>query len=189
MVVSPKINEYTVYMLTVTDTTMQYFTEGVEKMNVELANMKDQWVQALLRFKCLMSAVPFNSITQTKKADINMIELAIMKGIKDNALVSSNNVYMHDIQKELFVTKASVSQTIGVLEKKGYIDRDVDRQNRRKTIVTLTPEGREIMELGNEVFNNMIDEILSDCSKSDVELFVKNINILADNIEKVINKP
>lgn len=158
-------------------------------MKNELPYPKEQWIQALLRFKGLMTTFPTSILPQAKKLDINMIELAIMKGIEKNALGSADNVYMHDIQKQLFITKAAISQTLRVLEKKGYIDRDVDRNNRRKTIVTLTPKGRDVLKYGNEAFDDMLNEILIVISKNDLELFIKNINMLADSIERIISKP
>lgn len=156
-------------------------------MQDELYNLRDRWLQALLRFKGLIATFPYSTIMQARKLDINMIELAIMRGIEKNAFDSDANVYMSDIQKQLFVTKAAISQALGVLEKKEYIARDVDRRNRRKTIVILTLPGREILKHGNEAFDDMFTEILAQMGRNDIGLFVKNIDAFADCIEKIVS--
>jgi CRP-like cAMP-binding protein len=42
----------------------------------------------------------------------------------------------HAMHEALAVSRAAVSQMLGSLEKRGYIRREIDRDNRRKIIIT-----------------------------------------------------
>ena len=56
---------------------------------------------------------------------------------------NENGVYVSQLAKELKVSSPAVSRMLGILENKGPIGRDVDKDNRRNTYVYLTQQGEE----------------------------------------------
>lgn len=146
-------------------------------------NLKNELVRSIFQFKRL-TYTGFGMDIDKNKTNINMSEFILMNGIAENAIDSQNNVDMTDIRGYLAVSKAAISQMLGSLEKKGYINRDVDQNNRRNIIVTLTPEGREVLESQYEDFTSRLDDIMSCLGEEDVRQIITMINRLI----KIINK-
>jgi DNA-binding MarR family transcriptional regulator len=138
-------------------------------------NLKIQLVRSIFQFKRLAST-GFGMDLEKTKSDINMSELILLDGICDNTADSENNVAMSDIRGYLSVSKAAVSQMLGALEKKGYINRDIDKNNRRNLIVTLTPEGREVLMSQHEIFSGRLEKIISHLGESDVKQMIMIVN-------------
>ena len=53
----------------------------------------------------------------------------------------------------------AVSRTLGSLEQKGYVRRAVDRADRRKTCVRVTPEGKAVLDGGFARFSDSCNGI------------------------------
>jgi DNA-binding MarR family transcriptional regulator len=100
---------------------------------------------------------------------LSIVEVFLMSVVYENALDSTNNVTMKEIRENLFATKAAVSQTLNALEKKGYIARDVDKNNRRNIIVTLTPEGRSALHDCTELFHTKLDMFIENLGKENAK--------------------
>lgn len=54
-------------------------------------------------------------------------------------------VHVSGIQSGEDMSKPAVSQLLGSLERKGYIERNVDREDRRKVTVALTEKGKTFL--------------------------------------------
>lgn len=65
---------------------------------------------------------------------------------------------------------------LGSLEKKGFINRDIDKGNRRNLIVTLTPEGRRNLEHQYSEFSDRLEKIISRLGEDDVRQMVTIVN-------------
>lgn len=78
--------------------------------------------------------------------DLPLGEFIALGQIEDNREHSPENVYADDLQRVLFVSKPAISQMFKSLEKKGYIKRDINPENRRKLTVVLTSQGREALD-------------------------------------------
>ena len=76
------------------------------------------------------------------------------------------------IREYLAVTKASVSQMLSSLEKRGLLVRCVDPANRRNLIVTLTPEGHERLRDKDARVQQRLQEMLADLGETDARQFI-----------------
>jgi DNA-binding MarR family transcriptional regulator len=56
----------------------------------------------------------------------------------------------HAMHETLSVSKAAVSQMLGSLEKRGFILRETDRDNRRRIIITVTKKGKSSINKGQK---------------------------------------
>lgn len=155
-------------------------------MNDEINKLKEQLIQSMFRIKKLTLTFPTGMETNMEKLNISMTELALMKTIEENHLDSDKNTYISDIQNNLFITKAAVSQMLGVLEKKGYLNRDIDKLNRRTLIITLTQNGRDVLKSVEKDFSNMLGKIIICLGKDNTEQFIKSINLLENAIKEVV---
>jgi DNA-binding MarR family transcriptional regulator len=132
-------------------------------------------IHSIFQFKSLVGS-GFGMDASESKGLLNMAELILMNGIVDNTIGSENNVGLSDIREQLSVSRAAVSQMLGVLEKKGYINRDIDRNNRRNLIVTVTTEGRQVLERQYDEFNDRLGKIISRLGVDDVKQMIKIVN-------------
>lgn len=146
-------------------------------------NLKTELVHSIFQFKKLASSGLGMDISENKKG-INMTELILMNEIVDNSHDSQNNVELSDIKEFLLISKGAVSQIIGSLEKKGFINRNIDKNNRRKLIVTLTPEGRQILEYQYKKFVDRLETIIGRLGEEDV----KQMIIIVNRMIKITNE-
>ena len=147
--------------------------------------LKREWFSALLRFKSVITCL-FTSSRFSLGSDITMMELFMLKEMESNSPCGANNIYMSDVQKNLLITKAAVSKTLSGLEKKGYVVREVDRKNRRHTIVTLTQAGKDLVKLADKNADRTITKIIDFMGENEVEKFIADIIRLADKFDVII---
>jgi len=145
-------------------------------MDDNLSALKEQLVASFFCLKRLISSLH----VETDDGGLSMAELVLMKDIQDNALDSNNNACITDIQNHLHISKAGVSKMLGVLEKKGYINRDIDRNNRRNLIITLTPKGKDTVNNLYRESDELIIKIIRQLGEDDTKKFVKYVNRLED---------
>jgi len=144
-------------------------------------DMRSQFLQATFQLKKLWFA-GYGTDSKLKENGLNMAEISLLNKICDNSVDSEDNVSMTEVREYLCASKASVSQTLGVLEKKGYINRDVDKSNRRNVIVTLTSKGREVLLGSIEEFNAKADEFIAhfgeDNARQVITLTAKMVEVM-----------
>jgi DNA-binding MarR family transcriptional regulator len=142
--------------------------------------IKKELVRLIFRSKNI--GLRFPSAIGGNERDINMAEAALMKGIADKTLDSEGA----KIQEALCINKAAVSQMLGVLERKGYINRETNKDNRRKIILTLTPKGQRAVKNTERTIDTLLSEIIKRFGENDMELFVPQFNRFADIIAELV---
>ena len=99
---------------------------------------------------------------------------------------NSANYGISNIADNLHVSSPAISRTITSLENKGYVERNIDKLNRRNTLVRLTENGSCVFQ--NECdriylfMNNVVERMGEDKLN---ELFILS-NELLENVEKEI---
>ena len=135
-------------------------------------NIQTQLIHSIFQFKSLIS-----SGLGIEGSGLNMTELILMNGFAGNKVDDNeNNVALSDIRGYLSISKGAVSQMLGSLEKKGYINRDIDRNNRRNLIVTLTSEGREVLERQFCEFSARLETIIGRLGEEEVKQMISIVN-------------
>lgn len=150
-------------------------------------HLKTQLIHSIFQFKSLLG-VDFGMNTAENKSDVNMTELVLMNAIADNSADSENNVGLPDVRGYLSISKAAISQMLGVLEKKGYVNRDIDKKNRRNLIVTLTHKGREILTEKYNEFSDKLEKIITHFGEDDIKQMIIYINRMIETINTINNE-
>ncbi|EHF3607043.1 MarR family transcriptional regulator [Listeria innocua] len=138
-------------------------------------SLENELVQSIFRFKKLVSK-GFGMDLINNNNQLNITELMLINEISDNTLNSEENVGISDVKEFLSVSKPAVSQMLSSLEKKGFLVRDVDKNNRRNVIVTLTDTGREVLSVELENFNIKLKKIISHLGEDDVKQMIEIVN-------------
>ena len=138
--------------------------------------LKEQLVRSIFRFRKI-------GMTYHLGYDINMSEIAVMSGIAENDEGTGAKVCASDIQSNLYITKPAISQVYGSLEKKGYILREIDTNDRRKILVTLTPKGFEVLKAMKEHSSTLLEAVISRLGQDDTRQLIELFNRFADITE------
>jgi DNA-binding MarR family transcriptional regulator len=136
-------------------------------------------VRTIFRFKNI--GMTFPTGIDSDNADVSLAEIALMKGIADNTLESDGA----KIQEALCIKKAAVSQMLNVLEKKGYINREINKENRRKIILTLTPKGETCVKETENAIDTLLSEIISRFGEKNTRQFMTLFNRFADIVTEL----
>lgn len=142
------------------------------------SKLKDQLVFAMLRLKKV-------SMTFPPEFDIRMGELFLMGKIAKNTACSNQNFQVSDLSSHLFITKPAISQMLNSLEKKGYISREIDKNDRRKRAVMLTTEGQEILKQTKEYTDCKIEETIHRFGEENTRQLIALFTLLSDISENL----
>ena len=143
-------------------------------MSKELQN---ELVQAMFRLKKMMNRGLGRDLDN---ANITMSEFILMREVAENTKESYNSMALTEVREYLSVSKAAVSQMLNSLEKRGYIVREIDPNNRRNIIVILTEEGKTAFEKKNQEFYDRFEMVIRGIGEKDVSLFIAMINKMSD---------
>ncbi|MBA2941207.1 MarR family transcriptional regulator [Paenibacillus sp. CGMCC 1.16610] len=91
---------------------------------------------------------------QLVKYDLTLGRWCVLVALKS----SEREMVPSEISDDLAVTRANISNLLNALEKAGRIRRDFDPSNRRRILVSLTPEGHELIEQVWPVYEQTITE-------------------------------
>ena len=67
----------------------------------------------------------------------------------------------------------AVSQMLKALEKKSFIKRVMVQEDRRKVLVCLTQQGKEILSTSKKIFLSVVDKIYEDFGEEDTKKFIE----------------
>lgn len=148
-----------------------------EKLRIEL-------LQTIFKFKKLANS-GLGMRPLDGKQDISLAEFMLLRAVDNNSADSPSNVSPTDIGQFLSVTKGAVSQMLHSLEEKGFITRALSRENRRNTLVLLTPKGRELLGDEENEFNAKLDALIETIGREDIEELIA----IVERLTKVLDTP
>ena len=124
----------------------------------------------------LCSSDVFSAGEQINLSDLYCMELnSFLAGVQ-----SAGFIGFSDVQKALNISKAALSQVLSILERKKYVNRQPDPKDRRRIMLSLTPEGyKNLNSLYSKIMNNL-NEIISRFGEENMLTFLKLFNSLAD---------
>ena len=88
------------------------------------------------------------------------------------------------IRQEMAVSSARVAATLNSLESKGLITRQIDTSDRRKILVRLTEDGKDIVEQRQQFIINEMAETLALLGEHDAKEHVRIINKLVMSLNE-----
>jgi DNA-binding MarR family transcriptional regulator len=146
------------------------------KMNQDLIN---QMIFSVFRFKQIETS--FRLLHPDSRQSVSIAELTVLKGIKDSAF-ESGELKISDL---LCISRSAVSQMLGAMEQKGYITREIDRTNRRKHSIFLTPKGGKVVEEQEQKCMDLIAGIAEKFGEKEIQQLIKLSGHLMDIVEEI----
>jgi DNA-binding MarR family transcriptional regulator len=167
----------------------------VENAGKNYGELKDELMHAMYRFKSVgRHKHAFDDVKQRemrgmtpcgKKAplmrDVNMAELIFLQRIAErDAGNDYEGTWLAAMSEYLCISKAAVSQMLSSLEKKGYITRETNPENRREVIVRLTKPCAEQVANHQKLFDARVDMLIERFGEKDIKELIRLVNKLAD---------
>lgn len=87
--------------------------------------------------------------------------------------LQNTEVLPSELSAALHSSTARISALLGALEKKGQIKRDIDKNNRRNILVTITESGRERIEGEIAKMRKSMTQIFTEMGEADTEEFIR----------------
>lgn len=139
-------------------------------------NLKERLIHSVFHFKRM-------DIKPPPGIDLNFGEIMFLKHLNTGHypphIMESDKI--HDM---LNVTKPAVSQMLKSLEKKGYIIREIDPQDRRKIVIKTTAEGDRLTNEMKRFSEDLITEVIRRFGDENTEKLID----LFDRFHKVIDE-
>lgn len=102
-----------------------------------------------------------------------------------NILYHESPKTLTQIGKRLDIEKGSLTTLIDVLVEKGLVIRSNDPRDRRKNLIYLSPQGKELVERIIGFYAEKMEQSLSGYDQREVEAFERNMQQVVDFLRKV----
>lgn len=89
------------------------------------------------------------------------------------------------IAKILHITPATLSVRLQRLEKAGYVSKEMDPNDKRNSILTVTPSGKELIIKGRSIMENATTRVLEGFSYEDILVIKGYIERMKENVRKL----
>lgn len=87
--------------------------------------------------------------------------------------------------KYLDMRKGSLTTLIDSLVKKNLVIREIDKDDRRRYLLSLTNEGKKYMEHEKEMFRKVIKELFEKLSDDEIKSFSENMSKIVETMKKI----
>lgn len=91
-----------------------------------------------------------------------------------------DNVTPSDISNAMGITSARIAATLNSLESKGFIERRIDTQDRRRILIDLTKTGKEHVQKHYDMVMTITKNMLKYLGEDDSKEFIRIMKRLAD---------
>ena len=93
-------------------------------------------------------------------------------------------IYQRDLEENLQISKAAISEVLISMEKNGFIEKINDTSDARRKRVVLSSETKKMHEDIEKKIDKLNDTLLDGINNDDLNIFIKVINKLKDNMKK-----
>lgn len=145
---------------------------------MDLSKTQEEFIKTAGRFGKMRYEFLFRNLS---KREYEMLSV-IWQFMQDND--KKQGMYVSVLAKKLRVSSPAVSRMIGALESRGYIGRDVDKEDRRNTFVYLTDKGIREKEENEERMQRLMKRVMNRMGEKDMKEFVLLFNQFADIMEE-----
>jgi len=139
-------------------------------------------LEAFVRFRRLHFRQ--NSFAITSVSSVTPGEMILMSYVKEGAGVDGQGVTVSELSNSLNVASPTITQQINSLETHGFVERSIDKEDRRVVRVKLTEKGLQAQQKASEAFlstvNGLVDYLGEEDSDRLAELMTKVFHYFAE---------
>ncbi len=108
-------------------------------------------------------------------------KITIDQWIVIRAILENRGIPQQELAEKAFKDNASITRIIELLVRSGYLQREVHSNDRRKTKLTVTEEGKRIIDDVQELVLQNRQTALEGISQDELELLNKTLKIITEN--------
>ena len=116
--------------------------------------------------------------------DISGADFWTMRNIMDKG--EDGKITISELAKKTRVLPSAISRTLKRLEEKGYVERTVNKNDRRNTYVEITDRGREVAQEVREIMRDYGEAVLSKFDEEELSMLISYLNNIYDIAKKEI---
>lgn len=94
-----------------------------------------------------------------------------------------------ELGRRLSVSKQAAAKTIGVLQDRGYVNRDVDPLDGRLKRLQVTPRGLDVLQKGEALFDELRDQWAQQIGLAQLESLEAHLSHLIGNVPEGFDIP
>jgi DNA-binding MarR family transcriptional regulator len=125
-------------------------------------------------------------------SDSHEKELALNNGVSLGqfhilfALSELKSCSMIELAGELSLDKSKISRAIDRLVRVGLVSREINSENRRYSVLTLTKQGKNIVRKIDNNHNRLFDNILSRLPEAKKKIFLESFDAFIKSFKEVL---
>ena len=139
---------------------------------------REVFITTVIRFK----RIDFQNGTA---ACLQPNELLIISRAANGCACTKKGYHVSEIHQDLHISKPAVSQALNSLEKRGYIIRTIDPDDRRKITVRVTGAGEAELENAREYYDRALKEVLNRFGAENTETLLVLLDRLMNILEEL----
>ena len=116
--------------------------------------------------------------------DISGADFWTMRNIMDKG--EDGKITISELAKKTRVLPSAISRTLKRHEEKGYVERTVNKNDRRNTYVEITDRGREVAQEVREIMRDYGEAVLSKFDEEELSMLISYLNNIYDIAKKEI---
>ncbi len=97
---------------------------------------------------------------------------------------NSKEIFQKDIEKKFNVRRSTISNSLNLLEKKGYVTRNKVENDARLKVIKLTPKGKKAGKDMNREITRFHDSLTAGMTTDDLKLFLSWLDNIHSNLDK-----
>jgi DNA-binding MarR family transcriptional regulator len=144
------------------------------------STIREELIYTLMRFKQAAKPLPMGGDLRSAEI-ITLRYFAVSNCHKENRSQEASDV--QHLRHILHISKPAVSQMLNGLEKKGYITRQIDANDRRRIEVAVTQSGMVVLEEAKIEVDLMMDRLIQRFGIEDMRQLIALLNRLVDTSE------
>ncbi len=84
--------------------------------------------------------------------------------------------------------KGTIAKTIAKLEKKGFVNRRQNKNNRRENLISLTGAGHKLMDDMQNLVSQWEQSVFEGITEEEKEQFIQTLSKIAMNVEDIVKE-
>lgn len=137
-----------------------------------------------LRIRCMQTNMRIMHIRYGDLLEeLSMREFLVLMVVADQDKKYGEKMNVSDIAGRIHCSVQSLSRSIRNLEKKKYLERVSDSENRRNTLVYISESGKEIFEHNKRIFKDFMDRVLDRIPPENLSKYIE----IQEDLCRIIN--
>ena len=118
-----------------------------------------------------------------KEMDLTLSQTRVLLVLALNNGVSIDYLAIDYLAEKANIGKSSVTKSVKILEKKGFLTKEIDPEDNRRKIVKITKKGKEIQNAALQINDEIEESIISKIGENEIKTLKEQLITLDELIK------